>query len=242
MATKQQNAIRKINEARDFINECNGGNMPAKAVSELNLLETKIKNSYPDMFNFPKWKKVLDEIIDFYSTCSNFPRRGLSLEDADDFLKEIYWRDYGDIGQKLVENSKYIKNLLKKDYKIMDGDNKVTGKFSNLPEFMHLDIVIYDSKKHLIKGICEVKTTKIKLKREFKANGKCARVMGNARLNGIPLFLAIVRLNGMLPTEIVTNEGFTETLEKFKKDKSLYQIEFYKEGEFELRDGLFQIK
>ena len=154
--------------------------------------------------------------------------------------RSVYWWNYGEIGQKLVENSEYILSLLKKNYKIMDGHKIVKNRFSNLPEFRHLDIVIYDSKKKLVKGICEVKTTKNKFKNEFESNGACARVMEEAKRNGIPLFFAVVRLNDLLPTKIITDKGLAETLEKLKKDSSFYKIEFYTKDKFKLEDGIFK--
>ena len=100
---------------------------------------------------------------------------------------------------------------------------------------------MYDPKKNLVKGICEVKTTKNKSKREFRSKGICEIVMKQANKNGIPLFFSVVRLNGLLPPEIITDKGLTEVLEKLKKDDSFYKIEFYKGGEFELDNGVFKI-
>ncbi len=238
--TEQQKAMRMLKRAWNYFNEY--GPIDKDTLSEMEDLEEKIEKSYSDMSNFPQWREVLAEIKDSYGTYSNIPRHKENLREMDDTLKDIYWWNYGEIGQKLVENSEHIKDLLKKDYKIMDGHNPVKGKFSNLPLFMHLDLVIYDSNKQLIKGICEVKTTVIKTKHEFNANGACSRFMEEAKRNGIPLFLAVVRLNSLLPTTIMTKNGFVETLEKLKKDSSSYQIEFYKEGEFELKDNVFQIR
>ena len=84
------------------------------------------------------------------------------------------------------------------------------------------------------------RATKNKLKNEFESNGACARVMEEAKRNGIPLFFAVVRLNGLLPTKIITDKGLAETLEKLKKDSSFYKIEFYTEDEFKLEDGIFK--
>ena len=163
------------------------------------------------------------------------------IDHLSDDEKSLYWWNYGEIGQKLVENSDHIKALLKKDYEIMDGHELVKDKFSNLPVLAHLDIVIYDSKKNLVKGICEVKTTKNKSKMEFHSNGFCAIFMEHAKQNGIPLFFAVVRLNDLLPPEIIADKGLTEILEKLKKDGSFYKIEFYKDGEFKLDKGVFKI-
>jgi hypothetical protein len=152
-----------------------------------------------------------------------------------------YWWRYGDIGQKLVENSQYIKALLKKNYKIIDGHEPLTNRFSNLPRLAHLDIVIYNSKKKLVEGICEVKTTKNQSKREFPSNGVCAPVMKEAERNGIPLFFAIVRLNELLPTKILTTNGYVEVLENLLNNPLLYKIEFYKDNEFLLENGVFKV-
>ena len=159
-----------------------------------------------------------------------------------DKQKDAYWWYYGEIGQKLVEQSEHIKTLLKKGYKITDGHEPIIGRFSNLNRIQHLDIVIYDSKKNLIKGICEVKTTKNQSKKEFPSNGVCAPVMKQAERNRIPLFFAVVRLTNLLPTKIISEKGFKEVLAELLKDDSSYKIEFYKGKDFALEDGIFKIK
>ncbi|MBI4895645.1 MAG: hypothetical protein HY831_04085 [Candidatus Aenigmarchaeota archaeon] len=155
--------------------------------------------------------------------------------------RAIYWWNYGEIGQNLVENSVHIKSLLKIGYKIMDGHNFVEKRFFNLKVLEHLDIVIYDSSHNLVKAICEVKTTKNKNKKEFEANGSCEYIMKLAKKNKISLFFAVVRLADLLPLDIISRKGFDKTLEKLKNDNSFYKIEFYKEGEFELSGGIFRI-
>lgn len=163
------------------------------------------------------------------------------IDDLTEIKKGKYWWNYGEIGQKLVEESDNIKKLLKKKYKIMDGHSPPPkNKFKNLSNFFHLDIVVYN--KNEVKAICEVKTTKNQSKKEFGINGACGLFMVQARKKKIPLYFAVVRLNGLMPTEIITKKGYNKVLKDFLKDNSKYKIEFYPETKFVIENGFFKIK
>jgi hypothetical protein len=167
----------------------------------------------------------------------------MEFQDIDDLpnsKKSKYWWNYGEIGQKLVEKSRFIKNLLRKNFMVIDGHSSSNKKFNNFRGFFHLDIVIHDNKN--VKAICEVKTTKNKSKKEFKINGECGKFMIEGRKNKIPLFFAVVRLKELMPLKITTKKGFDEVLKNFVKNPSNYEIEFYSEDRFLIEEGFFKIK
>lgn len=161
----------------------------------------------------------------------------LGLSEPD--WRKYCWR-YGKIGQILVEKSDHIRRLLKKGYKTLDGHGPILDRFSNLSLIEHVDIVIYDHTRNLVKGICEVKTTKTK-DREFDSNGRCAEVMSQAGKNRIPLYFAVVRLSDFLPRDILTDDGYVKVLKRLLTPPPNYEVEFYSSGEFELRNGKFKI-
>jgi hypothetical protein len=154
-------------------------------------------------------------------------------------LPERYWWFYGELGQKLVEKSGFVKNMLEEGDKIIDGHEEKTG-FKNFDLFFHLDTVIVNS--GVVKKIIETKTTKNQSKNRFPANGLGGHFMIEAEKKGIDLFFAVVRLNKMPSTNIIHKRGFDKELELFLNNQDTYDIEFYDSEKFEIVGGEFVVK
>jgi hypothetical protein len=167
-----------------------------------------------------------------YTAMDNAAR--MLMEDLD------YRWQYGQLGQELFEASEHLKKLLVKGLRATDG-HKPRMKFSNLRQVLHLDTIVYEVKSKRICAICEVKATTNQTRMGFKANGACGIVLRNAMKRGIPIFLAVVRLNEYPPVSIKTRTGLTKCRERLLKKPNEYRIEFYDQGQFELRDNRFVI-
>lgn len=146
----------------------------------------------------------------------------------------------GKLGEQLFHKSKYMKKLVPGGCKVIDG-HAPTASFSNLGEVKHLDVIAYEPTTRQIRAICEVKTRKDPNRRDFDAHGVCADVVRRAHAVGIPIFLTVVRLKKAPPESIITKNGFIESLEFLLKNPEEHSIEFYCEGEFELRGERFVI-
>lgn len=159
-----------------------------------------------------------------------------------------YWWHYGEIGQKIVELTKF-KNI-PEGLEIIDGHEP--HEFSNLDieglvKPQHLDIVGVDKETNEVKFICEVKTTANKTKKEFRANGLCQVFMKLAQQNKIPLYFAVVRLDRMVDRSIVFEKNGEVFLDEdlFEKEIKHFletaKVEFYTENEFLMVNNNFII-